>query len=365
MLDPKDPEACGRCHDGTLSRPSGVTFAAPGATACTTCHTEPEGVLACSTCHGEGAKSYPPRDQCFFPGDSTRPDAHAAHVESSAARAGGLACSACHPIPGANVIAGLHGNGSVDIVFDAALVAPEATYDAGAGACAVACHDRGGARPEPLWSDPKPMGCGDCHASPPANHFVGPCTSCHREANAAGTALSGGPLHMNGRVDLGDGSGQCGACHGSGSDPWPTTGAHGAHKNPLLTTAIDCASCHVVPSVVLAAGHLDGIVQVLFSGRALDRGAVPAWNGTSCTSVACHGANLVDPPLVVPTWADTSGAASACGACHGLPPTQHTPQTSCESAICHGSEVLRTISNVLSITPMGRSLHIDGVIEPP
>src|SRR4029077_17257121 len=64
MLDPGDPNACGRCHDGTFSRPAGVTAAAPGAPACTTCHDQPGGVLACSTCHGSGNKAYPPRDPC-------------------------------------------------------------------------------------------------------------------------------------------------------------------------------------------------------------------------------------------------------------------------------------------------------------
>src|SRR5437868_4979044 len=70
MLDANDTNACGRCHDGAPSRPPGVTLPAPGATACTSCHAEPEGVLACSTCHGQGTRAYPPRDRCFFPNDA-------------------------------------------------------------------------------------------------------------------------------------------------------------------------------------------------------------------------------------------------------------------------------------------------------
>jgi hypothetical protein len=52
------------------------------------------------------------------------------------------------------------------------------------------------------------MGCNDCHGAPPVAHPAGPCTNCHSEANANGTALTPGPLHLNGRIDFGDGTGQ-------------------------------------------------------------------------------------------------------------------------------------------------------------
>src|SRR6202041_3855632 len=84
MLNANDPNACGGCHEGVPAPVPGVTFAAPGATACTTCHSEPGGPLACGTCHGSGARTYPPRDLCFFPGDALTAGAHAAHVEPSA-----------------------------------------------------------------------------------------------------------------------------------------------------------------------------------------------------------------------------------------------------------------------------------------
>jgi predicted CXXCH cytochrome family protein len=63
MLDTASPDACAKCHDGAGTRPPGIETA-PGATACTTCHTEPEGVFACSTCHGDSPKPYPPMT-CF------------------------------------------------------------------------------------------------------------------------------------------------------------------------------------------------------------------------------------------------------------------------------------------------------------
>ena len=362
MLDPQNPDACGRCHDGAPTRPAGVTSPAPGAPACTSCHDQPDGALACSTCHGSGSLAYPPRDRCFFPQDTDSRGAHAAHLQPSTDLARGLACSTCHPVPGNPVIGGLHGNGSVEIVFDPKVVGAEASYDRTTQTCAVGCHDRGGARPRLRWSETTPVGCGDCHGSPPSGHSPGACNRCHAEANAGGTALSGGPLHLNGKVDLGDGSGQCGACHGSGQSPWPSTGAHPAHQNPTLTAPLECANCHIVPSAVIDPVHLDGTVHVTFSELAVARGSSPSWDGTSCAGVACHGAHLADP-AATPTWNDTTGAPAACGACHGIPPTNHTPSTDCNRADCHGSEVAIGADGHPSIAPAGKALHVDGNID--
>lgn len=365
MLDPDDPRACGRCHDGTRSRPASVKLSAPGATACTTCHAEPAGVLACTTCHGDGARAYPPRDPCFFPGDAPRAGAHAAHVEKTTLKAA-YPCTTCHTMPDvANVLSGNHGNGTVDVIFDPQIVGAGATWDPTTGTCAVACHLHGGAREKPAWADTQgPMGCNGCHGAPPAAHYPGACTTCHREADATGTALTPGPMHMNGHVDLGDGSQTCAACHGKGGEPWPSGHGHDAHRNPTLTTPIDCASCHVVPTKVTDPGHMSGSVDVVFGGRAKDRGAEPIWTGTSCAEVACHGAKIPLPPVpsVIPVWADTSGAARACTACHGAPPQQHTPSASCERSDCHGGEVARSGLD-LWITPAGRALHVNGVLD--
>jgi len=362
MLDPNDPNACGRCHEGAPSTPRGVTFPAPGAPACTSCHDQPGGALACSTCHGSGALASPPRDPCFFPKDAPNAGAHAVHLMPSAALPLGVACSTCHPLPGNPVIGGLHGDGTLQIRFDPKVVSGDASYDPGTQTCAVSCHDQGGARPRPAWSETTPMACGDCHGAPPMAHFPGPCTNCHAEPNKAGTALSGGPMHLNGKVDLGNGSGLCGACHGSGDSPWPNTGAHAAHQSPTPTVALDCANCHVVPTNIVDPVHLDGTVHVTFSGLATARGSLPAWDGTACTNVACHGANLADP-AAVPAWGDTSGKQAQCGSCHPIPPTQHTVSTDCSRADCHGTEVSIAVSGAPSIAPAGLGRHVDGVIE--
>lgn len=343
MLDAQDPEPCGLCHDGAPSRPEGVRFAAPGAPSCASCHQQ--GVLGCTTCH-----------------EVSQSGSHARHL-APAGQGAGLTCSGCHPLPGPGVIepGGQHGDGHLDLAFDPALVAPGASYDAASRTCAVSCHDHGGARSRPAWGS-EPLRCGDCHGAPPAAHYPGLCTTCHREANADGTALTPGPFHRNGKVDLGDGSGGCSACHGRSPDGWPATGAHEAHRQPALAAPVDCQSCHPTYDSVQSPGHLDGVVQVPFGPRARDRGAEPSWDGASCTSVACHGAGLALPPLVVPTWQDSSGAASQCGACHGVPPQQHTPSTDCGRSDCHGAEVQRS-QGQLSITPAGRALHIDGMIQ--
>lgn len=346
MLDANDPSACGRCHDGSPTRPEGVTFPAPGAPACTSCHKESAGPLACSTCH-----------------DAMKSGAHAAHIAPTATHAVGFACAACHAVPGPEVIGGLHGNGHVEIVFDASLVTPEASWVPAARACAVSCHDRGGARPRLAWAEKGPLACNDCHAAPPRGHYEGACTTCHRDADGAGTSLAAGSLlHVNGRVDLGDGSGKCGACHGTGDDPWPGTAAHPSHHAPTVASPIDCASCHVVPKTIHDPGHLDAPVRVAFSGRATDRGATPTFAGGSCSAVACHGANLADS-VASPTWKDTSGDARTCGACHGIPPTQHTPSMQCGRSDCHGSEIGRDTRGVPFITPAGKALHVDGIVE--
>jgi predicted CxxxxCH...CXXCH cytochrome family protein len=367
MLNANDPNACGTCHEGTPATPAGIELSAPGAPACTSCHDQPGGALACSTCHGSGSLSFPPRDLCFFPEDAQTAGPHAAHVEPSEARTAGFGCATCHPTPPSNdVISGLHGDGIVEVTFDNSLIGPEASFNSTTGQCSVTCHDSGGLRPKPTWVVTTPMGCNDCHRSPPSNHYPGSCTNCHAEANANGTALTGGPLHLDGQVELGNGNGTCGACHGTGSSPWPSTAAHPSHENPTITLPIACSSCHVVPSSLLAPGHLNGVVSVQFAGLATARGSTPTWNGSTstCNGVACHGANLPETPAIVPVWTDPSGAAAKCGACHGIPPSSgHTASTDCGRADCHGGEVGETATGVPFITTAGLALHIDGIIE--
>ncbi len=109
--------------------------------------------------------------------------------------------------------------------------------------------------------------------------------------------------------------------------------------------------------------HLDGTVHVLFSGLAIGEGAAPVWSGSQCTNVACHGANLADP-AAVPAWNDPSGAEARCGACHGIPPSQHTASASpAIGPTRHGAEITLDANGAPHISVPGKALHIDGVIE--
>ena len=229
--------------------------------------------------------------------------------------------------------------------------------------CAVYCHDQGGARPRPTWSETTPMACGDCHGSPPSGHYVGPCSNCHAEANATGTALTGGPLHLNGKVDLGNGSGLCGACHGTGDSPWPSTPRirririRRSRCRSIARTATWCRRRSSIPST-----STDGAVT--FSGLAMARGSLPAWDGTSAQRRLPRSQPRRPGGGPRP---GTTRRGRRPGAAHatGFHPREHTPATDCNRADCHGSEVSSMPTAAPSITATALSLHIDGIIESP
>ncbi len=359
MLDGADADSCGRCHDGAPARPAQVRSAAAEATACTTCHTDPAGPLGCGTCHGAPGRPYPPRDPCYFPGDPPSP-AHAAHASASPALAAGVACATCHPTPSAGSPSGTHANTHVEVWLDPALAGREATFDPRTQQCTGTCHARGGARPTPSWSAAgTKMTCGDCHGAPPAGHYRGDCTSCHREANASGTALSSTTLHLNGKVDLGDGSGQCGACHGRGADPWPTTGAHSAHAQPKGARAVPCETCHALPD---GARHPSGTgsATVRLAGLAVRGGRNASWDPATktCAGTYCHEGSGGSAPA--PRW---TGGPAACGDCHAIPPPPpHAPSggATCSSGGCHlGS----TTGAPPAMTSGGKAAHVNGLID--
>ncbi len=361
MLDAQNPDACGRCHEG-VPRPEKIAQPAAGAPACTTCHAEERGVLACGTCHVDNPKSFPLRDACFFPEDPMRATAHAVHTGESKSRAAGFVCDTCHAMPPPEVIGGLHGDGKTDVAFDAK-VAGASTWDAAGRTCVVGCHAReGGARPRPSWTEKGSLTCGDCHGSPPPKHLAGACSGCHAEANATGTVLTSPRLHVNGSVELGDGSGKCGACHGKGEDPWPATGAHAKHRVPTSAAAVPCATCHVVPTTFgPGTGHpKGGPAVVTLSGLAIARNAPATHANGTCKNVYCHGQGLDGVTAAAPVWSDPSGADGKCGSCHGLPPSApHIANTKCD--LCHGTVDVTAAGPI--IVGAKRDLHVDGQIN--
>jgi predicted CxxxxCH...CXXCH cytochrome family protein len=359
LLDGSDPDACAKCHEGAGSRPPGLE-PAPGATPCSTCHTQPEGILACSTCHGSAPKAYPPRDACFFP-DEPRTATHARHVDPSASSVG-LPCSTCHPQPLPGQLGGTHGNGHLEVWLDWSVAGNAARWDEKTKECAETCHARGGARPTPRWGEAGPLGCNDCHASPPPKHYAGACSNCHREANETGTALTAPKLHVNGKVDLGDGSGTCGACHGQGESPWPATGAHLLHAQPKGAAPVACETCHDLPAhgERHPVGRERAAVRLL--GVAAAGGARPTYDPPTktCAATWCH--NGAGGSVPAPKWTD-KGAPAQCGSCHATPPPlPHSQGQTCSTTTCHEGATTDGPFGP-ELTPKGKAVHVNGRID--
>lgn len=234
------------------------------------------------------------------------------------------------------------------------------------------CHEQG----------PQLAGkCGSCHDRPPAdNHpMLGadprPCVACHRGTVVDNDKLLQGGLHMNGKSDVGDGSGKCGTCHGSASNAAPDTGAHQAHLQARhkLSAPVPCAACHDVPLRVDSPGHIDDTpaAEVFPAGVTLARadGATAKWERTTgrCSDVYCHGGGaraMKDSAASLartPVWG-TPGQAS-CGTCHGVPPrdADHTATMRLiDCARCHPDTIDAT--GALRVTA-GQSAHINGVVD--
>jgi len=369
----------------------------------------------CTTCHGN-----PPAK-----------DLHVVHFAADTGASGGiphaqLACLQCHK----NVTSEnepdhiLRADGSpvpgpAEVRFDdpaslAAVTQPGATragapaYDKATRTCSnVYCHGAGLKIPtkdivgSPNWGAAQgSVACGNCHGIPPEDHASGitrlACHRCHGDAiDASGNVNPA--THINGKVDLAaDVTSSCSACHGDSSvtaapgDPAsapptdaenrpasdPTATSIGAHQNHLvagvLGVKVACSECHVVPTTLLAPGHLDNQVTVTFGPLASKGGLTPGYDAAAqtCSNVYCHGnfpfsKTVLPPPK--PTWNGRS-AAVACGSCHDLPPPfpAHVPVnvpvqgcgTSTNPAIaCHPPAYTPS-----TVDP---TLHIDGKVCPP
>jgi predicted CxxxxCH...CXXCH cytochrome family protein len=362
LRDSESDAACGRCHEGAPVRPAGVRFPAPNAPACTSCHTQQDGVLACTTCHGEAGHAYPPRASCYFPAPFAH-DAHQTHLSSTRVSKSALPCSTCHAIPArGEVFAGSHADGQIDVRFSA-LAGAEAEFDPDTHTCSVGCHARGGLHEQPSFHEVLSLRCDGCHRSPPRDHYPGTCDTCHVEMGASANSLTPGALHLNGRVDVGNGDGTCGSCHGGDGDPWPRDDLHRAHGASSWTAPIACNSCHVVPAQLHADGHLNGTVDVQLSGRAVHDAATPSFDAATkrCTNVACH-AGALSAPAPDPVWI-APDATFTCTGCHRVPPAPpHIQQPTCGGSLCHDDEV-RAAAPSFGITEAGRGRHIDGVVQ--
>jgi predicted CxxxxCH...CXXCH cytochrome family protein len=399
ILNPADPDfhgqllrdrrwdfaLCQSCHGADFTGgKAGVS--------CTSCHSEPAGPQSCTTCHGQ------PPDQ----------GAHLAHV-GGVGLGKKLACSECHTTPAHwddpghlfLTDAAKTQKTRATVLFGAlASKAPASpSWDPTSARCSATwCHGGGftdakATNPNPVWTGGAGQAsCGTCHGLPPANHGSNSssCSTCHAAVAGPGVSLANPSLHIDGVVQVGDGSGTCSACHGTPGNPAPprdvagntdpsfiTVGAHQAHLNAShqISGRIQCSACHVVPQTALSPGHIDhdGPATVTFSGLALADSAQPRWDRAtaSCSATYCHGGGAQmaadTTPKKTPVW--TAGTSQAsCGSCHGLPPTSGAHAglrlglTDCFK--CH-ADTIDSQGNIIVTGAPGAetSTHLNGVVD--
>lgn len=360
--------SCTSCHGAPPAPPH------PQAGACVACHAdvvnadgtlkEPgkhvDGVVQvsaarCDACHGSDSTGAPPRSLDGGTQPSQRGvGAHARHLAGGATTRP-VACASCHVVP-PTPVAAQHPDGVVQV----------AGFDATTQTCATACHF--GA--SPVWTSTTPLSCAGCHGAPPASPHpqVTQCGLCH----ATGGPASRG-RHVDGHVDVAVPT-SCDGCHGSAGNAAPprdvagnvdtTSPGVGAHQAHLVdrgfARVVQCEECHVVPSSVFAAGHLNGAVELRFSGVALANGASPTFAGGSCANTGCHDiSHFTGRPgggtNTVPVWTRVDGSQRTCEACHGAPPPPPHPAVStCET--CH----LNVTAQKTFVNP---ARHINGVVD--
>jgi predicted CxxxxCH...CXXCH cytochrome family protein len=283
-----DFSTCQKCH--------GEDFKGGGSGAsCYACHDQ--GPTSCTTCHGQPPKT----------------GAHEAHTAQK------LDCTTCHVKPLVYSDAG-HLDGKVTVTLD------QGSYQN--GQCSgVYCHgdtftDSKATNTKPHWNGGAGEAqCGTCHGIAPSSHTRSDCASCHPK-QFDGT----GSRHIDGKISLGDESGNCNACHSI----TPTSGAHVGHLTaPLkLRAPLECKDCH--GDVTATASHPDTA------------------KASGCTK--CHLAGQ-------PNWTDGPEVAY-CGTCHPLTPPSHAQNlTLNDCARCHPT----TMDATGAFVPGGT--HINGVVD--
>ncbi len=413
ILNPSSPD-----FHGVLVQQSGWNFGL-----CAQCHgqdfTGGAAGVSCFQCHARGPTDCSTCHPAMFPTPSPSADgAHAIHLLGGTL-AKKLDCTECHVKPKQYTDVGhlFAADGSVipppaRITFGALASTSTAArrgppaFDPATGTCSnVYCHgdaftDTAAKLNEPTWA-PGGTGltCDACHGFPPSNHGNNQCFLCHGQVIDASGSFVNPALHLDGVIELGDGSGTCSACHGDATSPAPprdlegdtltTAIGVGAHRSHLegrhaLTAPLPCAACHQVPSQVTDSGHLDHpLPATLFptaiasTSLAFADSAAPAWSHATatCTNVYCHGGGATlqanDPGLPrSPIWTDVGTGQAACGTCHHIPPQDGNPGhpagaplTTCVT--CHPSTVDAYGNILVTSLPDGgfTSTHINGVID--
>ncbi|MBN2009530.1 CxxxxCH/CxxCH domain-containing protein [candidate division KSB1 bacterium] len=404
---------CKKCHGDDYA--GGTAKSSCFASACH--HASPE--TSCTTCHGgvDNSTGAPPKDIANNK-SQTAPGvgAHTVHLEASR-WSNPVACNECHKVP-----TSLYETGHVDSDLPAELVWGEFTKTGGLTptyqntTCNnVYCHGaslNGGSDSSPLWTQTESMTCNNCHGLPPATgaHIVHvedagvQCGTCHvgyeKNVSVDKTVHINGVKNVQLVASIGGtyANGKCAntACHGSGGSPtWDSqiaegctgchggvdnqtgappkdmegntartargVGAHSAHvEGSLWANAMDCSECHLKPADASAPGHIDGSrpADITWGDLAKNDGQSPAWNGTVCNNVYCHGTSLDGGANTAPSWTDTTPIA--CNSCHGSPPasgahTIHLDRYDLECNVCHNGYEKDTSVNLTN--------HINGTVD--
>ncbi|MBX7100210.1 MAG: CxxxxCH/CxxCH domain-containing protein [Myxococcaceae bacterium] len=350
---PRPPEqTCGTCHGLPPPPPH------PRAGDCVACHgalspaTHVDGVVnrlqpRCDACHGSDPSGAPPRSLDGGTATTQRGvGAHQAHLSGGAASKP-VPCETCHEVP-ATVVTPRHPSGG------SAEVRADAGFERGSATCTNACHRL----THPAWVDPGPLACSSCHGAPPPlpHPQMRDCSVCHPVQRA---------LHVDGVLQVAVPT-RCDGCHGSAASPAPPrdldggsstsspgVGAHQAHLvGRGLARPVLCTECHLVPAEVRSTGHLDGVVDVRFSGVAVNGALVPRYAGGTCGNTACHdlSAYVGTPPGPSPRWTDVDGGQASCTACHGQPPAApHVQRSDCGT--CHRLEPMLHVNGHLDFVP--------------
>jgi predicted CxxxxCH...CXXCH cytochrome family protein len=390
---------CGSCHGYPPPSPH------PASSDCHACHAQtvlPDGKInlaggnhingvkdvpagLCTACHGGPDGPAPP---VALNGSSETTDigvgAHQAHlVDGSLRRAVG--CGECHTVPTTVDAPGHIDSLPADLVWgplaSAGSLDPE--WDREQATCTSTwCHGgrlTGGTLTEPVWTqvDGSQKACGTCHGVPPPGPHPqsGECNQCH-PGTVTGTGeidLDGG--HLNGEVDVVELA--CNTCHGNEENAAPPVdtlgnsdtsfrgvGVHQAHlQDSDWHATIACDECHLVPSSLSEAGHVDSALPAELTWGALARsdGAQPSFDAdnTTCSGVYCHGSTLKGTGLNrSPDWTPAGSGTVACGSCHSIPPDAGHPTRSdcvaCHECVVDENQVLR---------PENSHLHVNGTVN--